>query len=395
VQINNVEAHLNPGNSSSKIREGEIYNGRIINRLPGNEALLLIRGQEVRAVFSNELPQGDRVTFKVEGKTNDKFQVSTVEGENRRPSLNPVVAPGPGRPHVSNGSGDQTPVSSGGRKISPRLQQTMKAFSDNGITLTKETVKVLNDFLQRGEGTLEERTTAAALLAKKGLDPTEAKLHAVQAALNEKTNVHNLPEKKEDAAAERMSWEQVRSLILKESSGEQNIRHFDGEEPKKAMANTPASRDSIYFLLQKLVENEPDLQTALQRIQQEFAKTSAVPDAASIIDKAAAEAAAKLAEGRELKGRQLMIDALAEAEKVSPSASRQVMEPNIKSEIMQYLANEVLQSEKIPSKNILITEITERLARATDEFKAFQRDTAAQLFRISVLIQQSRPETNC
>ncbi len=391
VHINNLEAHLNPGNSNSKIREGEIYNGRIINRLPGREALLSIRGQEVRAVFTNDLPQGDRVTVKVEGKANEKFQVSTVEGESRRPSLNSVTN-GSGGPYVSNGGGEQTPVSSGGMKISSHLQQTMKAFSDNGITLTKESVKVLNKFLQRGEGTLEERTTAAALLAKKSLEPTEAKLRAVQAALNDKTNVHNFPQQNKEAAAERLSWEQVRSLILMEASGEQNIRHTGGAEPEKTTAISSGSRDNIYFSLQKLVENEPDLQTAIQRIQQEFATTSAVSDAASIIDKAAAEAAVKLAEGRELKGRQIMIDALAEAEKVYPSASRQAMEPNIRNEIMQYLANEVLQSEKIPSKNILITEITERLARATDEFKAFQRDTAAQLFRTSILIQQSRPE---
>ncbi|WP_416149586.1 hypothetical protein ACM26V_00905 [Salipaludibacillus sp. HK11] len=159
------------------------------------------------------------------------------------------------------------------------------------------------------------------------------------------------------------------------------------QSPSQAQV-TQVATSAIVQAWSTAVQDQPNLTTAVEAIRNEMDQHQLSRPVAETLDRALTQAMSQVDSGRELKARQTVMDALSQVEKMVSSSSENPQISQSKAEMQEYVRNEIVQATGLASKNILITEVTERLAQATDEFKAFQRDSSKQLNRIEIMIQQ-------
>ncbi|ADU30013.1 hypothetical protein [Evansella cellulosilytica] len=172
----------------------------------------------------------------------------------------------------------------------------------------------------------------------------------------------------------------------------QLIHQIQGQAVSTSVEQTVSIDRGQLQQFSSLIQNEANLQQALASIQNTITNAAIPREVEQILNQGMAEAIEKLEQGRELKARQLMIDTLQKAEVLLPSIPVS-SQSDSRTEIQQYISNEILHSVDRASKQFLMTEVTERLATATDEFKAFKRDVTNQLTRIEQIIQQFRSQS--
>ncbi|PYZ94387.1 hypothetical protein CR194_02315 [Salipaludibacillus keqinensis] len=139
-----------------------------------------------------------------------------------------------------------------------------------------------------------------------------------------------------------------------------------------------------------MVQNEPNLSSSIDTIRTELSQLNLKNGVIQQLNERIEESLNRLDTGRELKARQVLLNAFSQLEQVVSRDQLATPLLESRSEMQQYVRNEVIQTSGMSAKNVLITEVTERLAQATDQFKSFQRETSKQLTRIDTMIQQFR-----
>ena len=159
-----------------QMRDGEVYRARVESRLSDREAMISIRGQQVRATFEGGVPERDRVNIEVKGRTEEGVRVREIAGESRRDGS-------------SRGSNEQQEVTRvlrnlGQREPSAELRQATRQLMDRGVPLTRETVRDLAQFTQSNRGSAEQRQQTVRTMAAKRLEPSANQIRAVHEALH-------------------------------------------------------------------------------------------------------------------------------------------------------------------------------------------------------------------
>ncbi|CAM3804815.1 hypothetical protein [Alkalicoccus chagannorensis] len=169
---------------------------------------------------------------------------------------------------------------------------------------------------------------------------------------------------------------------------EQSLRSTASGSPETSVQGRPAggqqTGSSLVQQWQQSVQLQPDLRQSLDQIRQELPNQPA--PVREVMEQRLPVIEQQLDQGRELQARRETASAL---EQVRPLMNTQQQAENTSRAAAAAEVKEALGSS---ARQVLITEVTERLARATDTFREFQRSTVQQLSRMDQLLQQSRTQ---
>ncbi|SFA51928.1 hypothetical protein SAMN05216169_103026 [Anoxybacillus pushchinoensis] len=151
--------HYRPASSHSTtvtLKTGDVYEAVVKEQVSEREAIVQLRGVDIRFRFEGDVPPSGRVKVQVTGGDGD-----IVEGK--------VVTP----PSPSSFETLET----------PELRQAAMIVAQKQLPLTRETVESLRTFLTEGKGTVEQKLETIHIAASKTLDMTVKQLQAVHEAL--------------------------------------------------------------------------------------------------------------------------------------------------------------------------------------------------------------------
>ncbi|MFC5714080.1 hypothetical protein ACFPU1_15120 [Thalassorhabdus alkalitolerans] len=163
--------------AAHSVQKGEVHRAVVTERLSHNEAVVHMKGQEVRVQFEVTLPKHDRVTVEVAGRADEgqgKILVKALPDETGRQSQRDT---GTRADEVLKRLG-------AGQPVSKEVRQSAQLLLDKGVPLTKETVKALRQFFDEGAGSSLKRIQTVKALAGKHLEVTRPQLQAVHEALH-------------------------------------------------------------------------------------------------------------------------------------------------------------------------------------------------------------------
>ncbi|KIQ94723.1 hypothetical protein LH47_01191 [Anoxybacillus thermarum] len=154
--------HYRSASSSSTtvtLKAGDVYEAVVKEQVGEKEAIVQLRGVDIRFRFEGDVPPSGRVKVQVTGGNGD-----VVEGK--------VVTP----PSSSSFETFET----------PELRQAATIVIQKQLPLTREIVESLRTFLAEGKGTVEQKLETIQIAASKKLDMTVKQLQAVHEALHGK-----------------------------------------------------------------------------------------------------------------------------------------------------------------------------------------------------------------
>lgn len=312
-----------------ELSKGEIYMATVKEQTSNKEAILQIKGKDVSVEFEGGMPKGNRIAVQVKNSEGEHLKVKIVaetpKGQQNEFDVSKILQ-----------NMGITPTS--------ELKQATKILMDQGMPLTKETIQDLRVFLEKMPGTSEEKLAVVKASANKNLEVTLNHLQAVHEALHGEplNEIFDRLEKKIGLA----SHEPENSLA-------EIIKHV------KAVSLKGSSMDSVLEQICKKIVNLPNIEreTAANLEQ-------AIREAVSVkqldCESVAYEKIIKILEQTEANMRQ------------EDLSERMKIEENITSEEMQ-------SSHISATKQILITEITQRLSEATHQFRDVKREITRHL----------------
>lgn len=154
--------YYRPTSSSSTtvtLKAGDVYEAVVKEQVGEKEAIVQLRGVDIRFRFEGDVPPSGRVKVQVTGSDGD-----IVEGK--------IVTP-----HSTSASETFE---------TPELRQAVTIVAQKQLPLTRETVESLRTFLAEGKGTVEQKLETIQIAASKTLDMTIKQLQAVHEALHGK-----------------------------------------------------------------------------------------------------------------------------------------------------------------------------------------------------------------
>ena len=221
-----------------ELKEGEIHSAKIKERISDNEAILQIKGKEVRATFEGKVPNGDRVSVQITESLEQKVQVKTVPDH---------------AVHQSQQSKPPQPLQNTADTIASSINQAVKFLQNKGIAIDKEAFQQLKKFMESSLGTIQQKLQTVQSLANKKLDVTLPHLQSVHEAVHGK------------ALAEIMN--DVKGLL---QVSEQIVNKPATDQASGRTQNTMSNNQSLEKALGQLkdiIANEPDLRKIIQMLQ--------------------------------------------------------------------------------------------------------------------------------
>ncbi|OXT16870.1 hypothetical protein B9K06_12840 [Bacillus sp. OG2] len=223
-----------------QLKEGEIHQAVVKEKLPNNEAVLQIKGQDVKVALEGDLPKGARVAVEVTGTDGPIPSVKSA-----------VKAPGPG-----TGSAEASRQPLAGIEIPEKVKaETAKAAAmlmGKGVAISKQDLQNIAAFLEKGPGSMKDKMETLAAMGRKGLEFTPGQLKAVHEALHgssisraiEQLSGNSLVDKAPKVQT-RVFNEKISFADLKQLGGTANLKDMI----KHLNANGDSLPDSLKNLL--------------------------------------------------------------------------------------------------------------------------------------------------
>lgn len=436
-----------------QMKEGEVYKARIETRISDREAMISIRGQEVMARFEGKVPNRDRVSIQVQERTNEGVRVRQIKGETEQRAGNSSAKETQSAERVLKDMGIRQPSSElrqatqrmmdrgvpltketvsdlnryleSGRGTEKQRMQTVDVMAQKRLEPSGNQIRAVHEALHgakvsdqvrqitghtpRGESRGEQQVKAdrtmpvTASEQRTDTNSRDAILRAVdqvrtslQTGQNLRQSIEHLQQvvqRSGNAEAKQMVNQALREMIQVQAQSGREAAAGRIEQLAQQLSQNQTSAQSSHAMIQNwsaMVQNQPNLNSAIDGIRHEMEQHSLTRPVVESLERAMTQSMTQMDSGRELKARETMMDALNQAEKMIPPSSENNQVSQSKAEMQEYVRNEIVQATGLTSKSIMITEVTERLALATDEFKNFQRDTSKQLNRIETMINQFR-----
>jgi len=181
--------------NKTELRSGQVVSATVKERISDKEAVLSIRGQEVRATFEGKIPEGERVLVEVKNVGNQAITVKAVEDSAGR-----VV--NTGRNATDN---DIKQIAQNfGEKLTPELRQALRMLVDAGIPMSKEVIQEVKAFMnQKWEGSytsnqleqlnsIDNKLATLQMAITKNIGLSNIHLQAVHEVLNGSSIVNSL-----------------------------------------------------------------------------------------------------------------------------------------------------------------------------------------------------------
>ncbi len=173
MQVTNQMVSRQLNDNKASISSGDIGSVLIKERLDGNEATVLFKGQEFNARFDGQVPSSDRLLAEV---------------VDRPESGRLVLREAPASSAMKAANADTL----NGRLLKagfepgafPELKEAVRVFDAKGIQLTKDEMTTLQKFLTEAPGKPMEKMETVNALAQKTLPVTANHLNAIHTALH-------------------------------------------------------------------------------------------------------------------------------------------------------------------------------------------------------------------
>ncbi|MBP1913365.1 hypothetical protein J2Z23_000297 [Lederbergia galactosidilyticus] len=415
VQNEGQTAILPQTNGTDTIKQGGTYSANVKGKLAGKEALIQVKGQEMKVQYEGKLPDSGNVRLQV---TDLKTDPPTVKVLPNNPLTTPQKA----------------------STLPEGTKQAIQILNQQQIPMTREMLQTVQKYMDKADGTVDQKLATIQQMAKKNLDFTPSQLKAVHETLHgtklgEVLNELVPKEMKGTAAATsgesrelirlvdmlkglgkqvapekaRLAQEIIRFLQTggSESQALKMIEaEFAGElkanpDLAKVIANLrtvfPAAIISQIDGEQEISSISPQkffIETALSQVKKQpqleklFATIQKGMDTLPIQQQQAlAETLEKaeqlLANGKELAARQALAEGLTALETGEPQQVDAGANPAYQ------LSEEFLAAIPASSRDLLVTTITKKMSQAALDFKAVQRDISNALYTAEKMVQQS------
>ncbi|HHY74206.1 MAG TPA: hypothetical protein GX497_13485 [Bacillus bacterium] len=320
-----------------ELKQGESYNAQIKERVSDTEAIIQIRGKEIKATFEGQVPKEDRVTVQVNGQKDQSVLVKTIATDAQKPTTAQAQAPQPQA--LANDAKALQSVGITAKDI-PELKQSVQILLDKGTPVTKEIVQELRNFFEKAEGSPAAKMDTVKALVNKGLEVTQSHLRPIHEALhgkplnevltglakeidpefdivkNEQKEVETRPAQRNLANEQTTSKQEVADSMPRTSRTDgKSVTSTTTETIKaeKQSTETAPATKQLTELLQKnreFVEKASDLKEAVEKVRAEIVKNPSIDrELAQKVEKAASEA-----EKLQAIGKDRLIQALKNAE---------------------------------------------------------------------------------
>ncbi len=156
-------------NQNIDLKENEIHNASIKTRLSDNQAVVKIRGKDFNVNFQGEVPKSDNISLQILGIKDNTITVKEVPHSLSRIEENYAV---------------EDIISKFNMKITDELKQAVKIMKENDIPINKETLKNVEEFINKASGSTSDKLDTISSLARKGIELSPSNLKAVHEALH-------------------------------------------------------------------------------------------------------------------------------------------------------------------------------------------------------------------
>lgn len=369
MEIRNVftRQSITSPNQTLMVQKGETYDA-VIKESRDGEAVVVIKGTDVRVRTEGEWPQEGRATIQIVGEQ---------EGV-------PVARIVPRPPQETD---KQAVHFSASEPLLPELRQVGDWLQKHGQSLTKEIVSTLRTFFTEAPGTVEQKLDTVRAVINKHLELTNVHLAAVHEALHGKPLGERLVDmveelkvneqkkfrvsmegKLDDSASTSMSrvgspQEFVQQLL-------QRLTALLSEPHQKAngtemMQAINLLRDKVLHAVEQL-KKEPHLEQVLDLIQKENGEGVQIhPAWRQAFNEALTEARQFMENGRELAARKALFDMLSDMEQTLSSGSSDHVPLN---------GTWMQASVPMQTKDFLVQTVTAKMAQASRDFQIVKRN---------------------
>ncbi|MED1562897.1 hypothetical protein AJ85_12070 [Alkalihalobacillus alcalophilus ATCC 27647 = CGMCC 1.3604] len=403
---------------TAQMNQGDKLAVTIKESLNEKEAIVSIKGREMKASFPEGVPNQSRVSVEVVDHKEGMLALKEVNQSQTNKENSAAVNP------------NSDSLSLGSQKASPELRAAIELLHQRNIPITKDVLNQLQTFFSEGTDQKNRLASLEALINKK-IEPTLQQLRSVHEALHgqpyskaiEQLNVRGLDLHQQpvlDAAlrdiaallqrnpnqavlnrveqllnqltqnqaggsvdlntlsrllTQTNSLNQLSSIqnvqvLLEQMLLSQNSGDSLTQQPKSESSPTGNIQHQVEQLIRG-VSKEANVQNILTELRSFLLQNQSLLTKETIenLQSNISQAESKLEDGRELKARQIIqtvlqaLDQLSEQDFVSSAYLK---------------SNEAVPIQEA-SKQIAVTTITEKMAELTDSFKRTQRDISRTL----------------
>ncbi|MGD6894425.1 hypothetical protein [Bacillus infantis] len=154
---------------SLDLKKGSVLQAVVKERLPNNEALLQVKGQDIKVKVDGELPKGNRVSV----------EVSSTEGA--LPTVKAAAQP------ANAAAGQETQAAEETEALLNAKGEAGRAVSllgEKGIAVSRQEAKDIAAFMNKSQGSFDQKMETLAAMGRKGLEYTPDQMKAVHEALH-------------------------------------------------------------------------------------------------------------------------------------------------------------------------------------------------------------------
>lgn len=155
------------------LKNGDIYNANIKEKLANNEAILQVNGQDVKVRVEGEVPVSGKATIKVTDSNQPVPVVKIITSTKQSFPNQSVSQTKPNNQIVDN--------------LPKNTKTAVNLILEKGVPLDKESIKNIEKFMEKGSGTVQQKLETLSVIANKRLEFNLFQMNAVHESLNGKS----------------------------------------------------------------------------------------------------------------------------------------------------------------------------------------------------------------
>jgi hypothetical protein len=331
------------------LQNGETYDA-VIKEKKGSEAIVHLKGTDVRVQAEGEWPHEGRVMIQIVGEQ-DGVPVARI-----------VSRPQPE-------ANEQVTRSSAYEPLTTELRQVGAWLQKHGQSLTKETVSILQTFFTEAPGTVEQKLETVRAVINKKLELTSTHLVAVHEALHGKPLGEQLAEIANNLDPSFTLTKREEQGAAKETT--QNLTvglERQGGRTEKAPINGAAD---LLRQVREQVTREPNLSKAVEYVRQQVVHAPNVDrNVAEQVDRALREVVQLQRQGRESEARMRLNEALVKVEQAArvSEAGRQLRDNRLQAsqDLVEQIREVRTQVTKAPELSKALEQVQKQLVENID-----------------------------
>jgi hypothetical protein len=173
MQVTNHSVSRQINESTARVNPGDVTPVLIKDRTGANEATVLIKGQEYKAQFEGSVPASDRTLAEVVGMP-----------EKGKVVLRQANMPSPAQRSEAQNTDARLARAGIDPAKNTDLKDAVKILDAKSIQLSKESLQVLQKFLNEATGTIQEKFETVKVIAQKSLPVTAEHLKSIHSAMH-------------------------------------------------------------------------------------------------------------------------------------------------------------------------------------------------------------------